>query len=45
MTEAYVLTIGQNAIVMALILAGPILVDQSADRQSGQPCTGRNADQ
>ena len=26
MTEAYVLTLGQNAIVMALILAGPILL-------------------
>ena len=26
MTEAYVLTLGQNAIVMSLILAGPILL-------------------
>jgi flagellar biosynthetic protein FliQ len=26
MTEAYVLTLGQNAIMMALILAGPILL-------------------
>jgi len=26
MTEAYVLTLGQNAILMALILAGPILL-------------------
>jgi len=26
MTEAYVLTLGQNAIIMALILAGPILL-------------------
>jgi flagellar biosynthesis protein FliQ len=26
MTEAYVLTLGQNAIVMALTLAGPILL-------------------
>jgi flagellar biosynthetic protein FliQ len=26
MTEAYVLTLGQNAIMMSLILAGPILL-------------------
>jgi flagellar biosynthesis protein FliQ len=26
MTEAYVLTLGQNAIMMALLLAGPILL-------------------
>jgi flagellar biosynthetic protein FliQ len=26
MTEAYVLTLGQNAIIMALTLAGPILL-------------------
>ncbi|MFN8383496.1 MAG: flagellar biosynthesis protein FliQ [Anaerolineales bacterium] len=26
MTEAYVLTLGQNAIIMALVLAGPILL-------------------
>lgn len=26
MTEAYVLTLGQNAIIIALILAGPILL-------------------
>jgi len=26
MTEAYVLTLGQNAIVIALLLAGPILI-------------------
>ena len=26
MTEAYVLTLGQNAIVMALVLGGPILL-------------------
>ncbi len=26
MTEAYVLTLGQNAIIMALILGGPILL-------------------
>jgi flagellar biosynthetic protein FliQ len=26
MTEAYVLTLGQNAIIMTLVLAGPILL-------------------
>ena len=26
MTEAYVLSLGQNAIIMSLILAGPILL-------------------